>query len=144
MDKIILELHETLEKGKSIIVEYNKRADSLAGREANVLRRELSIKSREAGIQDREAACQKVEDIVNLKKEAQALMDASNLRINAATEAERALNIATQAEHNKLAQTRLATQKEVNALEVQKRGLSEEVSKRVKDALNSMGIKQKE
>lgn len=140
LSSLINDLHKTLDDARSVIVQYQQKSNSIDVREKNVLEREVKVDSRLKDVSAREYACKKIEDVQGLATRAQTLMDSANLRLNAAVEAESKLKAVTEEQAGILRESRLQTQKEANLLEVQKRNLDEEVSRRIKKILSDLGI----
>ncbi len=99
------------------------------------------LNERQEDLSKREFECKSVENVKNMKEEAEALLDSANTRLHQAVEAERALRQATQEETEKLNEKRLECQKEASAVLVQRKRIDEEVSRRVNKILTDMGIR---
>lgn len=140
LSSLIIDLHTVLDEARNLIVRYQQALGQLVDREKSIVSRETSVQGRESNLLNREEACNKVENLVSLESNAKALLDTANLRINAAVEAERSLNLATQQETAKLADLRILAQREANAVVEQRKAIESEVSDRVTKTLQSMGF----
>lgn len=141
LDGIIVELHNALDQAQSLISRYNVLFNTLTVREENVNSKEVNVSIREKVIGAREDGCKKIEDVIKLKKDAQALLDSANLRLNEAVAAEKALATHTQEQMGKLQETRLLAQKEQDNVNKQREDVEKEISARVDSFLIEHGFK---
>lgn len=141
LSSLVIDLHKVLEEARNVISRYQQKSNSIDEREKKVLARELSITAIEKDLITREDACQKVEDVVSMQKNAQALLDSANLRINAAVEAEKLLSQHTSEQGQIIANDRILAKTEANNVLKQRQDIENEVSRRVDDFLTKNGFK---
>lgn len=137
---LISNLHKILDDAQIVVNQYHKKSNAIDSREKNVLARELNIGAREKSLVEREAACKDVEDLKALRKQANTAMDAANLRLQAAHDAEKHLSTSTQEQKSLLQEQSATTQREANNVLVQRKAIEKEVATRVQAILSSMGL----
>ncbi len=140
-EQVLLDLHSTLEKARSLVKECDQRLRMVIEREKDVILLQHKLDENTKNIQQREAECSKVENVVKIHKEATERYDAANLRVNAAAEAERKLNAAVDLQSKKDQETRLELEKKAKINETRAKSIDDEVTKRVQEILKKAGIK---
>lgn len=135
---LLMEMHVILEDAKKVIVSYNQRLIELKEKENRLSLDRNSIIQRENNIRDRESACEKIENVIELRRSSQILMDEANKRLDSAKKAEADLSLHMQEENSKLKETRISVQKEYDNLQRQRKELDNIISDRVQEVLKNM------
>lgn len=139
LSNLILKFHDLMLEARDLIEAYRVKHNTLVERHKDMIVRENRASSLLRSVEAREGACKRVEDVQKLHHEATTLMDSAQLRLNAAVEAERKHRLYVDDENKKLAEIRLETQKEANAVLAQRKGIDAEVSKRANKILADIG-----
>lgn len=142
LNSLIISLHSILDQARDIVVKHNQKMTALDEKHKSISNREVSVNDQANSLKEREAAVAKVENIQKLYQEATALMDSANSRINAASEAERALATRKSEHESKVAEDAKQTQLEANNVLKQRKAIDQEVTKRVNEFLVANGYKQ--
>ena len=144
MEQLLLDLHSCLDRARSLIKEYEARLRAINERESLSVSKEDELNERHKSIESREAECQKVEKVVDLHKEATALHDSANLRIQLAAQAEKDLKQHTDIANQQIDEKRKLMAKESENNVKRSKLIDDEVNKRVDIFLVANGFKKKE
>ena len=141
METLLAQLREVFANGQAIISEHKQKLQFITEEKQRLQKMRDDLDDQHHGMEAREIECKKVENAVNLHKEATALMESANARLQVAVQAEKDLKTHTEKEHAELDNKRELTRREVAAQEKQKKSIDDEVKKRLKDIMDKMGIK---
>ena len=141
LKKITDQLTDAVHKSHAVVGSYQEKLKALEARESAVIEREGLLKTQTDEFSMREQEVKKVEDVVALKKQADALLsEGQDIRNQNKLDKEAFENF-RRGENSRLVELRITIQKEAdNNIEYRKK-MDDEVSKRVKEALKNMGIK---
>lgn len=142
LSKLVQDMHITIERAIGLVNEYKQKLLNLNDREARLNKERSDLEIMVKSHNQRERDISHVENADKLYKDAKGLMDASNLRLNAASEAEKQLSKHTAEEHSKLDQKRLLQATEARNNEKRAQSIEDEVNRRVTESLKNLGIAQ--
>lgn len=141
MEQIILDLNEVLIKARKYLSELESKLISVNADHVRLVSERKDLDDKFSNFREREARVLKIENVVQLKADADALMQQASARVQAAQDAEDHLRKTSNEEMSKLNELRQSVGKESSNLELRKKELDNEVSARVKECLSNMGIK---
>ena len=131
MEQIIVKLRSVIAEGTELIAEYRKKLEYVVNEKLRLDKVGADLDKLKHDLSAREAEVQKVENIQKLHKDATALQDAVQLRLNAVVEAEKALGIRKSTVDQELNNKRELLNRESLALEKAKKSLEDLVNARV-------------
>lgn len=124
-------LSTLVHQAHELIHDYKIKHAALHEKNQAVMADKRAIAEVKQTLNAREDACRKVEDVVQLQKDAQALMDSASLRLQNATAAENKLKADTDRIMGEIREERAVAQRESQNIANQRKALDEEVNKRV-------------
>ena len=131
MEQVIVKLRSVIAEGTELIAEYRKKLEYVVNEKLRLDKVGADLDKLKHDLLAREAEVQKVENIQKLHKDATALQDAVQLRLNAVVEAEKALGIRKSTVDQELNNKRELLNRESLALEKAKKSLEDLVNARV-------------
>ena len=131
MEQVIVKLRSVIAEGTELIAEYRKKLEYVVNEKLRLDKVGADLDKLKHDLSAREAEVQKVENIQKLHKDATALQDAVQLRLNAVVEAEKALGIRKSTVDQELNNKRELLNRESLALEKAKKSLEDLVNARV-------------
>jgi hypothetical protein len=140
MEQLLAQLREVFTNGQELIAEYKQKLAIVTDEKKSLDDMRASLDERHHGMEAREIECKKVENAVNLHKQAKDIMESATARLQLADQAEKDLKTNAEKEHAELNNKRELTRREVQAQEKQKKDIDDEVKKRLKYILSKMGI----
>ena len=140
MDKILQDLQQLLDRARNLIREYEGKLQTLKDEKKALDELRTNHDFNVHSLNERELAVKHIENVVELHTNAQQMHQDAQGRLITALEAERWLKTLTDEETQKLVNLREITNREAKAVDVQRKSIEDEVSKRVQQVLKNMGV----
>jgi|GEM_PF-3642627 hypothetical protein len=141
MEQLLADLRAVYAKGAALISEYQQKLKFVVEEKLRLDKIREDLDAQKHSMEAREAECSKVENVQKLHKDATALLDAANSRVNAAVEAEKALKIHQSTVNQELDNKRELVRREGLAVDKQRSAIEAEVAAQVQAVLKSAGYK---